>query len=70
MNRHPWLNLLIRWAVLALGVALSAMLVPGITYDTTLTLVAYAVPEPGTWVLAAIGTFLVALLRGRSQVRR
>jgi len=30
----------------------------------------YAVPEPGTWVLAAIGTCLAALLRGRSQVRR
>jgi len=43
MNRHPWLNLLIRWAVLALGVAMSAMLVPGITYDTTLTLVVVAV---------------------------
>ena len=38
MNRHPWLNLLMRWAILAVGVALSAVIVPGITYDSGVTL--------------------------------
>jgi putative membrane protein len=38
MNRHPWLNLLMRWAILAVGVALSALIVPGITYDSGVTL--------------------------------
>ena len=38
MNRHPWLNLLMRWAILAVGVALSAVIVPGITYDNGVTL--------------------------------
>jgi putative membrane protein len=33
MNR-PFVNLLLRWLVLALGVALSAAVVPGISYDT------------------------------------
>ncbi len=36
--RHSGLNLLVRWAVLALGVALSAKIVPGITCDSGLTL--------------------------------
>jgi len=39
MNRHPLLNLLLRWTVLALGVVLSAHIVPGITYDDGVTLV-------------------------------
>jgi putative membrane protein len=43
MNRHPGWNLLMRWAVLAAGVALSAFIVPGIAYDSTLTLVVVAV---------------------------
>ncbi len=30
----------------------------------------FAVPEPGTWMLVAMGTCLGALLRGRSQIRR
>ena len=38
MNRHPWLNLLMRWAILAVGVALIAVIVPGITYDSGVTL--------------------------------
>jgi len=38
MSRHPWLNLLLRWSVLAVGVALSARIVPGITYDSGVTL--------------------------------
>jgi putative membrane protein len=40
---HPWLKLLLRWSVLALGVALSARLVPGITYDSGLTLLVVVV---------------------------
>ena len=36
--KHSGLNLLVRWAVLALGVALSAKIVPGITCDSGLTL--------------------------------
>ena len=35
---HPFVNLLVRWAVLALGVALSTKIVPGISYDTGTTL--------------------------------
>jgi putative membrane protein len=38
MSRHPWLNLLMRWSILAVGVALSALIVPGITYDSGVTL--------------------------------
>lgn len=37
---HPFVNLLVRWLVLALGVVLSATLVPGIQYDSAGTLVA------------------------------
>ena len=33
-----FVNLLVRWAALALGVVLSTVLVPGISYDTSLTL--------------------------------
>jgi putative membrane protein len=43
MNRHPWWNLLVRCAVLAVGVALSAVLFPGITYDSFPTLLVVAV---------------------------
>ena len=35
---HPFVNLLVRWAILALGVVLSATLVPGISYTTGTTL--------------------------------
>jgi len=35
---HPLVNLLVRWAVLALGVVLSATLLPGISYTTGTTL--------------------------------
>ncbi len=35
---HPFVNLLVRWAILALGVVLSATLVPGISYSTGTTL--------------------------------
>ena len=40
---HPWVKLLVRWAVLALGVILSAKLVPGITYDSGATLLVVVV---------------------------
>ncbi len=39
MTHRAWLNLVIRWMVLALGVALSARIVPGIGYDSGATLV-------------------------------
>lgn len=35
---HPFVNLLVRWAILALGVVLSATIVPGIDYDSGTTL--------------------------------
>ncbi len=35
---HPFVNLLVRWLVLALGVVLSTKIVPGISYDTGTTL--------------------------------
>jgi putative membrane protein len=35
---HPFVNLLVRWVVLALGVALSTKIVPGISYDSGTTL--------------------------------
>jgi len=35
---NPFVNLLVRWMVLALGVVLSATIVPGIHYDTAGTL--------------------------------
>lgn len=41
--RHSGLNLLVRWSVLALGVALSAKIVPGITCDSGLTLLVVVV---------------------------
>jgi putative membrane protein len=36
---HPMLQLLLRWAVLALGVTLASHVIPGIDYDTPRTLV-------------------------------
>jgi len=36
---HPLLQLLLRWAVLALGVTLASHVIPGIAYDTPRTLV-------------------------------
>lgn len=36
---HPLINLLVRWAVLALGVALAAHIVPGISYADGPTLI-------------------------------
>lgn len=41
--RHPVLRLAVRWAVLAVGVALSAAIVPGIDYDTWRTLLVVVV---------------------------
>lgn len=35
---HGFVNLLVRWLVLALGVVISAKVVPGISYDSGLTL--------------------------------
>ena len=43
MSRHPWVNLLIRWSIIALGVVLSAHIVPGITYDDWVTLLVVVV---------------------------
>jgi putative membrane protein len=40
---HPWIRLLVRWAVLGLGVVLSAKLVPGISYDSGATLLVVVV---------------------------
>lgn len=37
--KHPFLQLLARWAVLALGVVLATRLIDGITYDSAGTLV-------------------------------
>lgn len=36
---HPFLQLVLRWSILALGVTLAAEIVPGITCDTLSTLV-------------------------------
>ncbi|MBI2516835.1 MAG: phage holin family protein [Opitutae bacterium] len=40
---NAFVNLLVRWLVLALGVGLSAKLVPGISYDDGFTLVVVAI---------------------------
>ena len=40
---HPFLRLVLRWAVLAVGVALAAAIVPGIDYDTWKTLLVVVV---------------------------
>ena len=42
-TNHPWVKLAVQWAGLALGVALSARLVPGITYDSNATLLVVVV---------------------------
>jgi putative membrane protein len=36
--RHPFLNLLVRWAILAIGVVIATKLIPGISYDDPWTL--------------------------------
>jgi putative membrane protein len=36
--KHPFINLLVRWLVLALGVALAAKIIPGIAYKDGETL--------------------------------
>lgn len=36
--KHPFLQLLVRWSVLALGVVIAAEIVPGISYDQPTTL--------------------------------
>lgn len=36
--KHPFINLLVRWSVLALGVALAAKIIPGIAYKDGETL--------------------------------
>ena len=36
--KHPFINLLVRWSVLALGVALAAKIIPGISYKDGATL--------------------------------
>ena len=36
--KHPFINLLVRWSVLALGVALAAKIIPGISYKDGETL--------------------------------
>jgi putative membrane protein len=36
--KHPLINLLVRWSVLALGVALAANIIPGISYKDGTTL--------------------------------
>lgn len=41
--KHPFVNLLVRWAVLALGVALATKIVPGISYDSGTTLLVVVV---------------------------
>ena len=41
--RHPVMKLLLSWGVLAIGVALSAAIVPGISYDTWKTLLVVVV---------------------------
>jgi len=40
---HPFIALLVRWSVLALGVTLATKLIPGIRYDTLETLIVVVV---------------------------
>jgi putative membrane protein len=51
--KHPLVNLLVRWSVLALGVALAAAIVPGIDYHH----------DAGTllWVVALLSVFNAVL---------
>lgn len=51
--KHPFVNLLVRWVVLALGVALAAEFVTGISYDTAGTL----------FTVVVLLSFLNAILR-------
>lgn len=51
--KHPFVNLLVRWVVLALGVALAAEFVTGIKYDSAGTL----------FIVAVLLSFLNAILR-------
>jgi putative membrane protein len=46
--RHPFINLLVRWSVLALGVALAAEIIPGISYKDGATLI---------WVVLLLSLF-------------
>lgn len=41
--KHPFLRLIVSWAVLGVGVALAAAIVPGISYDTGKTLLVVVV---------------------------
>jgi putative membrane protein len=51
--KHPFVNLLVRWVVLGLGVALAAEFVDGIKYDTAGTL----------FTVVVLLSFLNAILR-------
>lgn len=51
--KHPLLQLLVRWSVLALGVVIATKLVPGISYDQPSTLI----------VVVALLSLLNAVLR-------
>jgi putative membrane protein len=51
--KHPFVNLLVRWVVLALGVALAAEFVTGIKYDSASTL----------FIVVVLLSFLNAILR-------
>ena len=53
---HGFVNLLLRWVILSVGVALSAKLVPGIGYDTGSTLAVVAL------LLSLFNLFLKPLL--------
>jgi putative membrane protein len=53
---HPLVNLLVRWLILALGVTISAKLVPGIHCDTGMTLLVVVA------LLSLFNTFLKPLL--------
>jgi len=54
--KHPLVNLILRWAVLALGVAISAKVVPGIACDDAGTLLVVVV------LLSFFNAFLKPLL--------
>jgi len=54
--KHPVLKLIVRWAVLAVGIALSAAIVPGIGYDNWKTLLVVVV------LLGLFNAFLRPLL--------
>jgi len=56
VEKQPFVNLLVRWLVLALGVILATRLVSGVQYDTVGSLVAVVV------LLSLFNTFLKPLL--------